>query len=71
MSTCASSLWSAVQKGVEELSVEHKTTEISRWKAPKVRITFPPGLLSNFTMKWTNRSTFQQVIEFTGEAPEE
>ena len=35
------------------------------WRAPNVRITFPPGLLP-YTMRWTNRSTFQQVIEFTG-----
>jgi hypothetical protein len=33
-----------------------------------VRIEFPPGLLP-YTMRWTNRSTFQQVITFTGHAP--
>jgi hypothetical protein len=31
------------------------------------RIKFTPGLIP-FTMSWTNRSTFQQVIEFTGPA---
>jgi hypothetical protein len=31
-----------------------------------VRIEFPPDPLFNTTMRWTNRSTFQQVIEFTG-----
>jgi hypothetical protein len=42
-----------------------------------VRITFPPTFdllpptfTEPFTMAWTNRSTFQQVIEFTGHAPE-
>jgi hypothetical protein len=29
---------------------------------------FIPGLLP-YTMRWTNRSTFQQVIELTGRAP--
>ena len=41
-------------------------TETTKWRAAKVRINFPPGLLPSFTMRWTNRSTFQQVIEFTG-----
>jgi hypothetical protein len=31
-----------------------------------VRIAFPPDPLMSFTMSWTNRSTFQQVITFTG-----
>ncbi len=38
-----------------------------------MRIGFLPGILKNpknpaelLTMSWTNRSTFQQVIEFTG-----
>ena len=37
---------------------------MSAWRAPVVRIDFPPA--STYTMSWTNRSTFQQVIEFTG-----
>jgi hypothetical protein len=36
-----------------------------RCSATSSRIHFIPGLIS-FTMRWTNRSTFQQVIEFTG-----
>ena len=39
---------------------------IRRIPAPK-GISFVPGLIS-YTMRWTNRSTFQQVIEFTGHA---
>ncbi len=41
----------------------------SSWhsSATAERITFIPGLIP-FTMRWTNRSTFQQVIEFTGHA---
>ena len=29
----------------------------------------PPTFTEPFTMDWTNRSTFQQVIEFTGQRP--
>ena len=43
-------------------------TRISGTRAPpQDRISFIPGLIP-FTMRWTNRSTFQQVIEFTGHA---
>ena len=38
-----------------------------RSSAADERITFIPGLIP-FSMRWTNRSTFQQVIEFTGHA---
>jgi hypothetical protein len=39
----------------------------SDWDSPAERISFVPGLIP-FTMRRTNRSTFQQVIEFTGHA---
>jgi acyl-homoserine lactone acylase PvdQ len=67
LDVCSSSLWQVIQGGVEELQSE-QGPNLSAWRAPEVRITFPPGILP-FTMRWTNRSTFQQVIEFT--APEE
>ena len=37
----------------------------NQWRADatKERIKFIPGLIPN-TMRWTNRSTFQQAIEF-------
>jgi transposase-like protein len=46
---------------------------LSNWRAARVRIEFPPLPKSvyPFTMAWTNRSTFQQVIEFTGHGPTE
>ncbi len=40
------------------------------WQAAKVRIAFPPDPILHYTMRWTNRSTFQQVIEFTGHEEE-
>ncbi len=63
LETCSKSLWTAMQGA---LAAVEKTqgSKVKKWKAPKVRIEFPPGLLP-YTMPWTNRSTFQQVIEFT------
>ncbi|HEX5223979.1 MAG TPA: penicillin acylase family protein [Solirubrobacteraceae bacterium] len=66
LSSCAQSLWTAIQSASEAEEAIQKGREVSKWRANKVRITFPPGLIPRFTMRWTNRSTFQQVIEFTG-----
>ena len=65
---CRASLWAAIQAAATQL----KTTEGPNPKAwyssaTAERISFIPGLIP-FTMRWTNRSTFQQVIEFTGHA---
>jgi acyl-homoserine lactone acylase PvdQ len=72
LAACRSSLWSAFQTAVEKLE-ETQGAEMKAWRAEKVRINFLPGILKTakppivpFTMSWTNRSTFQQVIEFTG-----
>ncbi len=62
LEACRTSLWAAIQGAAEKLQSEQGST-LSKWRAAKVRITFPPGILP-FTMRWTNRSTFQQVIEF-------
>ncbi len=77
---CRNSLWGALQGAAEKLSAENEGHPMKDWRAAKVRIEFQPGILSKFnkktnkvepvTMSWTNRSTFQQVIEFTGHAPE-
>ncbi len=65
---CRTSLWAAIQTAADELK-ETQGSDPSKWRAAPVRITFPPLFLpfrEPFTMSWTNRSTFQQVIEFTG-----
>jgi hypothetical protein len=36
-----------------------------RSDATAERIDFPPGVLGQ-TMRWTNRPTFQQLMEFDG-----
>ncbi len=62
LTTCRESLWTAIQGAAEHLVATQGATP-SAWRAAKVRIEFPPGILP-YTMEWTNRSTFQQVIEF-------
>jgi acyl-homoserine lactone acylase PvdQ len=64
LEACRASLWAVIQAAAEQLE-QSQGSDHSRWKAAPVRITFPPGL-TPFTMRWTNRSTFQQVIEFVG-----
>jgi acyl-homoserine lactone acylase PvdQ len=64
LEACRASLWAAIQKAVEQVAAEQGPNP-STWRAAKDRITFAPGLIP-FTMRFTNRSTFQQIIEFTG-----
>jgi acyl-homoserine lactone acylase PvdQ len=70
LSRCRESLWNAIQSAAEELEQSQGPVP-ANWRAARVRIEFPPlpKELFPFTMAWTNRSTFQQVIEFTGHAP--
>jgi acyl-homoserine lactone acylase PvdQ len=77
LSRCRERLWAAIQTAAAQLEAS-QGAEPSKWRAARVRIEFPPTYLplpptftEPFTMAWTNRSTFQQVIEFTGHAPEE
>jgi acyl-homoserine lactone acylase PvdQ len=65
LSTCRKALWAVIQEKVEQLAAA-QGSEPKKWRAAAVRITFPPDPLFGFTMRWTNRSTFQQVIEFVG-----
>ena len=69
LETCREQLWATIQQSVQSLA-ESQGSNPSAWRAANVRITFPPGVLNSFTMRWTNRSTFQQVIEFTGHEEE-
>lgn len=69
LEACRTAVWTAIQHGMEELTAAQGTNPL-KWKAAAVSITFPPDTLFTQTMRWTNRSTYQQVIEFTGHAPE-
>jgi acyl-homoserine lactone acylase PvdQ len=64
---CRASLWAAIQSAVTKLAATQGPNSTA-WRAPAYRVSFVPGLIS-YTMRWTDRSTFQQVIEFTGHAP--
>jgi hypothetical protein len=66
LAACRRSLWAAIQAAVLKL-VASEGPNLQLWSSPAQRISFIPGLIP-FTMRWTNRSTFQQVIEFTGHA---
>ena len=65
---CRASLWAAIQAAAVKLAASQGPNP-ANWhsSATAERIHFIPGLIP-FTMRWTNRSTFQQVIEFTGHA---
>jgi acyl-homoserine lactone acylase PvdQ len=65
LTACRASLWAVIQSAAEQLE-KSQGSEPSKWRAAGVQITFPPDPFMSFTMRWTNRSTFQQVIEFTG-----
>jgi acyl-homoserine lactone acylase PvdQ len=66
LEACSASLWAAIQTAAEGLE-SSQGSNLSAWRAPEVHIEFPPvQALFGFEMSWTNRSTFQQVIEFTG-----
>ena len=65
LEACRASLWAIIQSAAEQLEKSQGSVP-SAWRAAAVRITFPPDPFMHFTMRWTNRSTFQQVIEFTG-----
>jgi len=64
---CRTALWAAIQRAVTQLAAA-QGPDPAAWRATAIRISFVPGLIS-YTMRWTNRSTFQQVIEFTGHGP--
>ncbi len=66
LAACRSSLWTAMKEAGDELAAEQGTDEPNEWhaNANAERIRF--GLSFPFTMRWTNRPTFQQAISFSG-----
>jgi hypothetical protein len=66
LAACRSSLWAVIQQGADALAtVQGSDPAAWRSDAGEERITFPPGVLGQ-TMRWTNRPTFQQLMEFSG-----
>jgi acyl-homoserine lactone acylase PvdQ len=66
LAACRASLWAAIQSSADALAGS-QGTDPNAWRsdATAERIDFPPGVLGQ-TMRWTNRPTFQQLMEFDG-----
>jgi acyl-homoserine lactone acylase PvdQ len=68
---CRTALWRALKGAADELGAR-QGADPAAWRADAnaERIVFRPGLLGAAgTMRWTNRPTFQQVVEFAGHRP--
>jgi hypothetical protein len=64
LSACRASLWAAVKAASDQLAAA-QGPDPTQWRSDATleRIKFSPGLIPN-TMRWTNRPTFQQVLQF-------
>ncbi len=64
---CSRSLWAALGAAATKLAAG-QGPDPAAWRsdATTERIKFAPGLIPGTTMRWTNRPTFQQAIEFSG-----
>ena len=67
LAACRASLWAAIDAAGNELATEQGTADPAAWRknANPERIVFQPGVLP-YTMRWTNRPTFQQAITYSG-----
>jgi acyl-homoserine lactone acylase PvdQ len=66
---CRDSLWAAMKQAADELAAA-QGPDPAAWRADATgeRLVFKPGLLQD-TMRWANRTSFQQVVEFAGHRP--
>jgi acyl-homoserine lactone acylase PvdQ len=69
LAACRDSLWAAMKQAADQLAAA-QGPDPAAWRADATaeRITFKPGLLQD-TMRWVNRTSFQQVVEFAGHRP--
>ena len=65
---CATSLWQAVHDTADALATQQGQADPALWRGPAARSGFVPGVLPN-TFPFTNRPTFQQVLEFDRTQP--
>jgi hypothetical protein len=63
LSVCADSLWQAIHQAADTLATQLGQPDPSLWRKTASRTGFVPGILPD-TFPTTNRSTFQQVLEF-------
>jgi acyl-homoserine lactone acylase PvdQ len=66
LTACRTSLWAAIQSSADALAAS-QGTDPAAWRsdATAERIRFAPGVLPD-TMRWANRPTFHQLMEFDG-----
>ena len=69
LATCRDALWNALDQAAATLEATQGPAP-STWRADATaeRIRFTSGVLTD-TMRWTNRSTFQQLMTFSGHRP--
>ncbi len=65
---CSAALWQAIHQAADTLAAQQKQADPTLWRKTAAVIKFVPGLLTN-TIPLTNRSTFQQVLEFDRSGP--
>jgi acyl-homoserine lactone acylase PvdQ len=66
LSACRASLWAVIRQSADALATT-QGTDPGAWRADanEERIDFLPGVLGS-TMRWTNRPTLHQLMEFKG-----
>ena len=69
LASCRTDLWQAVQAAADEVAAG-QGNDPAAWREPATteRISFGP-LLPGVSMRYSNRGTFQQVLEFKGHRP--
>ena len=69
LATCRDALWGALDAAAAELETKQGPAP-SSWRADATgeRIRFTSGVLPD-TMRWSNRSTFQQLMTFSSHRP--
>jgi acyl-homoserine lactone acylase PvdQ len=69
LAACRDSLWAAMKQAADQLAAA-QGPDPAAWRADATgeRLVFKPGLLQD-TMRWANRTSFQQVVEFAGHRP--
>jgi hypothetical protein len=68
LSACSTSLWQAIHDAADALATLQGQADPTLWRKLAATTGFVPGLLPN-KFPFTNRPTFQQVLEFERVAP--
>lgn len=68
LTACRDSLWQALHQAADATALQLGQADPALWRRPARRTSFVPGLLPN-TIPFTNRPTFQQVLELEPTRP--